>query len=58
MHAEWEYEAEGAEYQSAEQKNREYRQRRTPKLTNRKKKRAQAAPGPGLNRRRNKHWSW
>jgi hypothetical protein len=57
MHAEWEYEAEGIEYHSSEEPRREYRQRRTPKLLNKKKKKTRAVPC-GINRRRNKHWSW
>lgn len=58
MHADWEYEAGRPEYNSSEEPRREYRQRRTPKLTNQKKKKGPRTIPLGANRRRNKHWSW
>lgn len=57
MHEKIDYEAGGFDYQSADETRREYRQLRAPKLYNRKKKRARNVQC-GLNRRRNKHWSW
>lgn len=60
MHAEWEYEAEGFDYESSksEEARRQYRQAKSPRLTRKAANKKKAAPGPGMSRRRNKHWSW
>lgn len=59
MHAEWNYEAGSFDYESSnsDEKRKEYRQAKAPKL-NRKKLKTKNAPTPGMSRRRNKHWSW
>lgn len=59
MHAEWSYEAGDFDYQSSsDEKRQEYRQRKSPKLNRKKAPKGKAAPAAGMNRRRNKHWSW
>jgi hypothetical protein len=58
MHAEWSYDAGEFEYQSSsEEKRQDYRRNKSPKL-NRKKPKTKTTPAGGINRRRNKHWSW